>query len=49
MDIGVFENWLLRRTFELKREEVTCHWRKLHIEELSDFYFSPNDIRLIKE
>jgi hypothetical protein len=33
--------------FGTKREEVT-DWRKLHTEELPDFYFSPNIIRVIK-
>jgi hypothetical protein len=30
----VFENRVLRRTFGLKRDEVTGGWRKLHNEEL---------------
>ena len=30
----VFENWMLRRIFGPKRDEVTGEWRKLHIEEL---------------
>jgi hypothetical protein len=33
--------------FGTKREEVT-DWRKLYTEELHDFYFSPNFIRVIK-
>jgi len=34
--------------FELKRDEVTGEWRKLHNEELNDLYSSPNIIRVIK-
>jgi len=37
----VFENRVLRRTFEPKREEVTWEWRKLHNEELYDLYSYP--------
>jgi hypothetical protein len=44
----VFENRLLRRTFGLKRDEVTGGWRKLHNEELHNLYSSPSIIRLIK-
>jgi hypothetical protein len=32
--LRVFENWVLRKRFGLKRHEVTGEWRKLHIEEL---------------
>ena len=39
---------MFRRTFEPKRDEVTREWRKLHNEELSDIYSSPNIIRVIK-
>jgi hypothetical protein len=28
--LGVFENRVLRRIFEPKRDEVTGEWRKLH-------------------
>jgi hypothetical protein len=38
----------LRRTFELKRDEVPAGWRKLLNEELHDLYSSPSIIRLIK-
>jgi len=34
--LRAFENRVLRRVFEPKREEVTGEWRKLHNEELSD-------------
>ena len=36
--LRVFENWLLRRIFDPKRDEVTGEWRKLHNEELNDLY-----------
>jgi hypothetical protein len=44
----VFENRVLRRIFGLKRDEVTEEWRKLHNEELHDFYYSPSINRIIK-
>ena len=36
--LRVFENRVLRRIFELKRNELTEGWRKLHNEELNDLY-----------
>jgi hypothetical protein len=44
----VFENRVLRRIFESKRDEVTEESRKLHNEELHDLYPSPSIIRIIK-
>jgi hypothetical protein len=44
----VFENTVLRRIFEPKRDEVTVKWRKLHNGELNDLYSSPNIVRVIK-
>ena len=44
----VFENRVLRRIFELKRDEVTGEWRKLHNEELNDLYSTPSIFRVIK-
>jgi hypothetical protein len=44
----VFENRVLRRIFGPKRDEVTGEWRKLHNEELRDFYSSPSIIGIIK-
>jgi hypothetical protein len=43
----VFENMVLRRIFVPKRYEVMGEWRKL-LNELHDFYSSPNIIRIIK-
>jgi hypothetical protein len=44
----VFENRALRRIFGPRRDEVTGGWRKLHNDELRDFYSSPSIIRSIK-
>jgi hypothetical protein len=41
----MFENRVLRRIFEPKRDEITEEWRKLHNEELNDLYCSPNNFR----
>jgi hypothetical protein len=46
--LRVFENKVLRRIFEPKRDEVTGGRRKLHNEELRDLYFSPIIIRIFK-
>jgi hypothetical protein len=46
--LKVFENRVLRRIFGPKGDEVTEGWRKLHNEELRDFYSSPSIIRMIK-
>ena len=39
---------MLRIIFGPKRDDVTREWRKLHNEELSDLYCSPNIFRVIK-
>ena len=44
----MFENTVLRRIFELKRDEVTREWRKLCNGELNDLYSSPIIARVIK-
>jgi hypothetical protein len=44
----VFEDRVLRRIFGPRRDGVTGDWRKLHNEELHNFYSSPNIIRMIK-
>jgi hypothetical protein len=46
--VRVFENRVLRRIFGPKREEVTGGWRKLHNEELCEFYSLPSKMRMIK-
>ena len=46
--LRVFENMVLRRIFGPMRDEVTGEWRRLHNEELSDLYSSPNIVRVIK-
>ena len=38
----MFENWVLRRIFGSKRDDVRGEWRKLHSEELNDPYSSPS-------
>ena len=38
----------MRRVFGPKRDEVTGEWRKLHNEELMDFYSLPNIVRVVK-
>jgi hypothetical protein len=37
----MFENRVLRRIFERKKDEVTGEWRQLHNEELNDLQSSP--------
>jgi hypothetical protein len=44
----VFENRVLRRIFGPKRGEVTGEWRKLHNEELHNWYSSRDIIRQVK-
>jgi len=39
---------VLRRIFGPRRDEVTGEWRRLHNEELYDFYSSSNIVRVIK-
>ena len=46
--LRVFENMLLRRIFGYRRDEVTGEWWRLHNEELSGLYSSPNIVRVIK-
>jgi len=46
--LKLFENRVLKRIFGPKRGEVTGQWRKLHNEDLTDLYSSPNIIRVIK-
>jgi hypothetical protein len=44
----VFENRVLRKIFQPKRDEVTGWWEKLYNEELHNLYSSPSTIRMIK-
>jgi hypothetical protein len=44
----VSENRVPRRIFGPKRDEVRWEWRKLHNEELSDLYCTPNSFRVKK-
>jgi hypothetical protein len=46
--LKVFENKVLRKMFDPKRDEVMGGWSKLHNEELHDLYSSPSKIRVIK-
>jgi hypothetical protein len=45
--LRVFENRVLRKIFELKKEKDGS-WRKLHNDELHSLYSSPNIVRVIK-
>ena len=46
--LRVFENMVLRGILGPRRDEVTGEWSRLHNEELSDLYSSPNIVRVIK-
>jgi len=46
--LRVFENMVLRRIFDPRRDEVIGEWMRLHNEELNDLYSSPNIVRVIK-
>jgi hypothetical protein len=46
--LRVFENKVLRKIFEPKRDEVTGEWKRLHNEKLYALYSLPNIIRVIK-
>jgi hypothetical protein len=46
--LRVFENRVLRRIFEPKRDEVTGEWRKLRNEEIHDIYSSLTVVRVTK-
>jgi hypothetical protein len=45
--LRVFENRVLRRIFEPKRDEVTGGWRELHKEDLHNLYSSSGIIRTV--
>jgi hypothetical protein len=44
----MFENRVLRRIFETRRDEIMGDWRKLQSGELHNLYPSPDFIRQIK-
>jgi hypothetical protein len=44
----VFKNRVLRRIFGPQRDEVTEEWRKIHNDEVHDFYSPPNIVRVTK-
>jgi hypothetical protein len=44
----VFENSVLRRICEPKRDVVIGKWKKLYNEELNDLYFPSNIVQVIK-
>jgi len=44
----MFENKVMRKIFGLERKQGIGDGRKLHHEELHDWYYSPNIIRMIK-
>ena len=44
----MFENRVLRRIFEPKRDKVAGEGRKLYKEELNDLYTSPSIVRVIE-
>ena len=46
--LRLFQNWVLRRIFGPKRDEVTGEWRKLHNEKLNNLYSSPSIVRVMK-
>jgi hypothetical protein len=45
--LGVFENMVLRKIFEPKKDEVTGKWRTLDKGKLYDLYSSSDIIRVI--
>jgi hypothetical protein len=44
----MFENRVLRRIFEPKKDEVTGEWGEVHSEELNELYCSTNILRVNK-
>jgi hypothetical protein len=46
--LWLFKNKALRKISELKREDITGYWRKLHNVELCDLYPAPVIIPVIR-
>jgi hypothetical protein len=46
--LRVFDNRVLGRIFEPKRDEVTGKWRRQHNQEFYGFYSPPNIIWMVK-
>ena len=46
--LRLFKNMVLRRIFGPRSVKVTWQWRRLHDEELNDFYPSPNFVRVMR-
>jgi len=46
--LTVFENWVFRKIFGPKTQEVTAGWRKMYKEERYNFHFSTNIIMMMK-
>jgi hypothetical protein len=46
--LRIFKNWVLRRIFGLKMDEVKGGWRKLRNKEPRDLYSLLSIIRMIK-
>jgi hypothetical protein len=46
--LRMLKNRVLRKIFCSEWDEVTEDWRKLHSEELTDLYFIPSTIQVIK-
>jgi hypothetical protein len=44
----VFENRVLKRKCQSKRDDATGEWRKLYNKELNNLYYSTNIVRVIK-
>jgi hypothetical protein len=45
--LRVFEYRVLSRIFGPKRDKVAGEWRKLHKDDLSDLFSSPNNVRVL--
>jgi hypothetical protein len=46
--LKVFQNRILRRIFELKRDQVLGGLKKLYNEELHDLYYLPDILTMMK-